>query len=145
MSRATREAVFAALFAQLQAVPGLTLVSRRLKNTQDIAAEDFPAAFQVQGPQKIIYKGGVPAVLDMEVSWVLSVNNDDPSSAPSTDLNNLIDAACAQIAPAPGFERQDLGGLVEYCAVEGTIDVVEGVLGNRAVAVIPIRIVMAGF
>lgn len=145
MSRATREQIFAALFTKLQAVSGLTTVSRRLKNTQDIQPEEYPAAFQVQGAQKIVYKGAVPSVLDMEASWVLNTYSDDPTVAPSTALNALIDAACAQLNPSPGFDRQDLGGLVEYCAVEGSIDVVEGVLGNRAVAVIPIRIVLAGF
>lgn len=145
MSRASRESVFAALFGVLQGAYAWKTVSRRLQNVQDVAAEDFPAAYQVQGNQTTKYQGSVPAAGDWRVNWILYAYNDDPSTAPSVQLNTLVDAALAALAPATGFDKNTLGGLVEYCAVEGDIEIFEGVLGDRAIAIIPIRIVIAGF
>lgn len=145
MSRPTREAVYSALFAKLQTVAGLTTISRRVKNVQDVQPEDFPAAYQLQGVQAIKFSGANPASNVWHASWLLYAHDPDPASAPSTQLNNLIDAAVAVLAPSPGFDKQSLGGLVEYCAIDGTIDVFEGVLGDRAVAVLPIVIVLPGF
>lgn len=145
MSRATREAVYAALFAKLQSLPGLVTASRRLRNVQDVQPEEFPAAFQLQGPQDAKYSGNTPAIFTWKADWLLYVHNDDPASAPSTSLNTLIDAACALLNPPPGSNKQTLGGMVEYCAIDGAIQVFEGVLGDRAVAVLPITLVLPGF
>jgi hypothetical protein len=145
MSRASRESVYAALFAKLQSLPGLVTVSRRLQNVQDVAPESFPAAFQLQGEQSAKFSGNTPAVFTWKADWLLYVHNDDPTSAPSTSLNTLIDAASALLNPPPGQNKQTLGGLVEYCAIDGPVQVFEGVLGDRAVAILPISIVLAGF
>ena len=145
MSRPTREAVYAALFAKLQTLPGLVTVSRRLQNVQDVQPEAFPAAFQLQGQQDTRYSGATPAANTWRADWLLYAHDDNPDSAPSIQLNGLIDAAVALLAPSPGFDKQSLGGLVEYCAIDGAIQVFEGVLGNRAVAVLPITIVLPGF
>jgi hypothetical protein len=145
MSRPTREAVYAALFAKLQSLPGLVTVSRRLQNVQDVQPESFPAAFQIQGEQQSRYSGNTPAVFTWKADWLLYVHDSDPTTAPSTQLNNLIDAATALLTPGPGQPRQSLGGLVEYCAIDGSVQVFEGVLGDRAVAVLPITIVLPGF
>ena len=143
MTRATREIVYSALFAKLQSVPGLVTVSRRLKNVQDVQPEEFPAAYQLQGEQLNKYTGTTPAVYTWKCDWLLYAYSADPTIAPSTALNNLIDAAVAVLAPP--FGKQTLGGLVEYCAIDGNIHVFEGVLGDRAVAVLPIVIVLPGF
>lgn len=145
MSRASREAVFAALFAKLQGLPGAVTVSRRLRNVQDVQPEEFPAAFQLQGQQDARYTGNTPATYTWKADWLLYVHDADPDSAPSTQLNTLIDAACALLDPPPGQNKQTLGGLVEYAAIDGAVQVFEGVLGDRAVAVLPITIVLPGF
>lgn len=143
--RPSRESIFSALFAQLQTIPGLQTVSRRLQNVQDMAPESMPAAFQIQGAQEMKFKGDVPAVGDWSASWILYASATDTTQAPSTQLNALVDAALAVLVPKPYADRQTLGGLVEYAAVDGKIDIFEGVLGDRAVAVIPIRLIVAGF
>ena len=144
MNNASREAVYSALFAKLQAVPNLKTVSRRLQNVQDVQPENFPCAFQMQGEQANKYSGtGVPTVYTWKCDWLLYSYSDDPTIAPSTALNALIDAAVAILAPP--FGKQTLGGLVEYCAIDGNIQVFEGVLGDRAVAVLPITILLPGF
>lgn len=143
--KATREQVFAALFAQLQTVPGLVTVSRTLQNAQDMPPEQMPAAFQLQGKQAVTYKGAVPAFAVMEAQWLFYASNTDPNVAPSTVLNGLLDAACAALAPPGPMDKQSLGGLVEYTAIDGDIEVFEGVLGDTTIAVLPIKIVLAGF
>jgi hypothetical protein len=145
MSRATREAVYATLFAKLQAVPGLVTVSRRLQNVQDMQPEQLPAAFQLQGQQDARFTGANPTTNTWRADWLLYAYDDDPTSAPSVGLNAMIDAAVAALAPPPYADKQTLGGLVEYAAIDGSIQVFEGALGNRAVAVLPITLVLPGF
>ena len=143
--KATREQVFGALFGVLQTVPGIVTVSRRLQNVQDMQPEELPAAFQLQGKQALEYKGAVPTVADMTATWALYGYSGDPAVPPSTVLNNLIDAACAALAPPAYTDKQTLGGLVEYAAIDGDIEVYEGILADKAVALLPIRLLLAGF
>lgn len=143
--KATREQVFGALFDVLKTVPGLVTASRRLKNVQDMQPEELPAAFQLQGKQELVYKGSVPTVADMTATWALYGYSSDPDVAPSTVLNNLIDAACAALAPPAYTDKQTLGGLVEYAAIDGDIEIYEGILADKAVALLPIRLLLAGF
>ena len=143
--RATRESVYAALFALLETVPNLTTVSRRLQSVQDIQPESFPAAFQLQGDQQVTYKGSVPSIFTWQASWILNAYEADQTAAPSTQLNEMIDAVSAVLAPAAGQTCQTLGGLVTHAGISGNIQIYEGVLGDRAVAIVPISIVLAGF
>jgi hypothetical protein len=146
MSRATREQVFAALFDQLKTLPGLATCDRRLKSIQDIPDEGFPAAYQMQGNQKLTYEGTTPPLNTWPASWILCVREPDQSQPPSTKLNQIIDAACAVIQPQPAaLTKNTLGGLVEYVAIEGDIEIFEGVLGDRALAILPLKIVLGGF
>jgi hypothetical protein len=145
MSRATREQVYSALFAKLQGISGLTTVSRRLANIQDVQPENFPAAYQIQEKQSAKYQGSVPTRTVLRASWLFYSYDSDPNGAPSIGLNNLVDQACAALAPPSVMQKNTLGGLVEYAAIDGDIEIFEGVLGDRAIAIVPIEIVLAGF
>jgi len=145
VSRATREAVYAALFAQLATLPSIVTVSRRLQNAQDMQPEGFPAAFQLQGEQAVKYAGNTPSIYTFKADWLLYTHNSDPTVTPTTQLNALIDAATALLTPSPAAPRQTLGGLVEYCAIDGNIQVFEGILGDRSIAILPISILLPGF
>jgi hypothetical protein len=142
----SRESVFAALFTILQGAYAWQTCSRRLANIQDLAPEALPAAYQLQGPQALKYDGGTPTVGMWQAQWLLYAISDDPNVAPSTQLNAMVDAVLGALKPANGpLVRNTLGGRVEYAAAEGDIDIFEGVLGDRAIAVIPIRIQVPGF
>lgn len=145
MNRPSREAIFAALFAQLETLPGLVTCSRRLKNAQEIQPEGFPAAFQIQDAQALAYKGTLPTNNTWKVSWLIYTYSTDPTVAPSTALNNLVDAATEILAPSPGQPANTLGGLVTHVGLDGNIQIFEGVLGDRAIAILPISIVLPGF
>jgi hypothetical protein len=145
MSRPTREQVFAALFAKLKTVPGVVTCSRRLQNAQDMQPEQMPAAFQLQGEQNLVFKGSTPPVNTWDATWFLYSYDSDPTTTPTTQLNAMVEAALASLAPLGAFDKQSLGGLVEFAAVTGKIQVFEGVLGNIAIAILPITIVLPGF
>lgn len=144
-ARASREAVFAALFAKLQTVPNLKTVSRTMRQINEMRPDEFDAAFQVQGPQKAIFRGNLPTRTVMRATWALYTFIQDPTVNPSTPLNNLVDACAAALAPTPGQDKNTLGGLVESAAIDGEIEIYEGLLGAQAVALIPIEIVLPGF
>lgn len=145
MSRASRESIYAALFALLQQVPDVTTYSRRLVNAQDVAPESFPAAYQVQEKQTARYQGVMATKTTLRCSWLFYVYNSDPAQALSPQLNAMVDAACGLLAPSNPMTPNTLGGLVEYAAISGDIEIFEGVLGDRAIAIVPIEIVLAGF
>lgn len=145
MSRASRESVYAALFAQLKSISGLVVTSRRLKNIQDMQPEQLPAAFQIQEKQPVKYSGSTPSRKVLRASWLLYAHSSDLTVAPSTVLNNLLDQADAILAPTNPSVRNTLGGLVEYAAVSGDIEIFEGVLGDRCIAVVPIEMILPGF
>lgn len=142
---ASRESVYTALFAILQGAYAWQTVSRRLQNVQDMQPEMLPAAFQLQGAQQLKYEGSTPTVQTWEAQWLLYSYSADPTVAPSTALNAMVDAALAVLAAPSPLQKNTLGGLVEYAAADGSVDIFEGVLGDRAIAVVPIRIVVPGF
>lgn len=145
MSRASRESIYSAMFAQLQGISGLVTVSRRLKNIQDVAPESFPAAFQLQEKQSPKYTGTTPTRTVLRASWLFYAYSSDEAVAPSTALNNLVDQACAVLTPPNPMLKVTLGGLVEYAAISGDIEIFEGVLGDRAIAIVPIEMILPGF
>ncbi len=139
------ESVFAALFAQLTGATAFTTSGRRLVNVQDLNPEAFPAAFQLQGKQTWRFSPNSPPVLTLRAVWALYTFQTNPAAAQSTPLNLLLDAVRTAMLPPAGGVKQSLGGLVEYAAIDGDVEIFEGVLGERAVALVPITLVMAGF
>ena len=89
----------------------------------------------------------LPPVMEWKAHWFLYGYSVDPGIAPSTVLNALIDATVGPsgVLTPVGQDSQTLGGLVTDAAVSGDIKVFEGLLGDRCVAIIPIRILVPGF
>ena len=140
----SRESVFVALFgllSQLKNSPFLT-VSRRWEPYQNFAPEQQPALFVMQDNQRGEQKAYGLQKWTLKASlWIYCYQGAEDDFVASTTLNNLLDLVEAAIQPAPGFERQMLGGIVQNCFIDGEIDVVEGVLGQQSVARIPITII----
>jgi len=57
-------------------------------------------------------------------------------------LNPMLDALEAALAPLPATGIQNLGlpTMVQHAYIQGKVETDEGVLGDQAVAVIPIEI-----
>jgi hypothetical protein len=135
----SREAIYAALFAKVSQAANFETVSRRLQHWTDVSASAQPALFQAQIDETSQTVPGLDTVFVLRVDLYVYANTQgDSSLSPSTILNPLIDAVLATLAFDPISNKQNLGGLVEYCVVDGRIVTDEGVLGNQGVCIIPI-------
>lgn len=134
-----REQIYSALFARLRSIPGFVTTSRRLRHWDDVAAVDQPALFQTQKPEQPEQQPGMPTKWTLAADVYIYVNTGGDES-PSSIINPLIDAVEAALAPDPITNRCTLGGLVAHAWIDGEVQNDEGVLGDQAVAIIPIRI-----
>ncbi len=138
-----REAVYAGVFARVSAVPGLVTASRRLRHWSDVAPAEQPALFQVQRGEDVHRLRGLPPRRQLSLDlYLYAATGGDPGTAPAQILNPLIDAIEAALAPDPVTGTQTLGGLVEHAWIEGRIETDEGVLGDQAVMIVPVEILM---
>jgi hypothetical protein len=137
-----REEIYAAVFALVSAVPNLATSSRRAKPLQEITDDLMPALFQIQAGEAYIQgKPGVPPRRILAVDLEIYVSNSsDPYGIPGTILNPILDAIEAALTPDPATGRQTLGNLVYRCWIEGRIEVFEGLLEGKMVAMIPLQI-----
>lgn len=143
------ETIMQALFAKLTALKNagqLVTVSRRLEHINDFAIGNMPAAFQHQTEIDVMAaKSGGGPKNRIVVDWYVYVGGVD-GAAHSPDLNPLITALCQSIKPLPGDgTHHTLGGLVDNVYVDGKIEIYEGVLADRAVAIIPLTILVPGY
>ena len=137
--------IFQALFNRLSGIAGFVMTSRRLKHFNNVAPDARPALFVTQGNQTEVPVKGLDAKVELEAEVYIYIHEDAPAIPPSVQLNQLIDRVRTKLAPDnPDIcEYQTLGGLVEHCWIEGTIEVfeaVEGMLDDQGIAIIPIRI-----
>lgn len=139
----TREPIYAALFAQLVAATGIIRSSRRLPPWSEVAQGDSPALFQIQKTEAAEHKYGLPTKWSAQVEVYVYVSvGDQVGAVASSQLNPILDAIEKSLAPdASG--NNTLGGLVSHCWIGPSIETDEGVLGDQAIAIIPINIVVA--
>jgi hypothetical protein len=139
------ETIYQALFNRLSGIDGFVTTSRRLKHFNNVAPDARPALFITQGNQTEVPVKGLDAKVELEAEVYIYIHENDPTIPPSLQLNQMIDRVRTKLAPDhPDMcEYQTLGGLVEHCWIEGTIEVfeaVEGMLDDQGIAIIPIRI-----
>lgn len=134
--------------AAVALVQGFQTTGRRLLHWGDVAAQ--PALFVDDGDERWPPRpGGIPGkpVLEAEI-WVYSDAGDNPNAAPATQLNALLGAIDAALAPVPvfnGVDRQNvqtLGGLVEHCWIEGRMIKSSGHLDGQSIAIIPVHMLV---
>ena len=141
------EAIYQALFERLQNIEGVVTASRRLRHFNHVQPEERPALFITQGNQLETPVKGLDAKIELEAAVYVYVFEADQALAPSTQLNQYIDKVREAIQPDyPEIcEYQTLGGLVEHCWVDGTVEVyeaVENMIDGQGIAIIPIRILV---
>jgi hypothetical protein len=140
-----REAIYQALFDLVKALPGFVTTSRRSRLAKDVAAEEQPILFQEEWQgETVTHQGqGLPAkhLLYVDLGFYARLP-EDKDLAPGSILNPLIDAIEAALLPDEDEENQTLGGLVEYCRINGKILKNEGLLDGQATVVIPVEILV---
>lgn len=145
-----REEVYAGMFAKIAALKtsgDLAEASRRLMFVEELAPELFPAVYQNQMTERVIHYGtGGPLVWEFCLEWYVYVRQPDTTQPSSPLLNAVLDKALATLGNAadptqPGtFETPS--GVICGCSVNGEIPMWEGILGDRAVARVPLRILV---
>ena len=148
----SRESIMTALWAKLTdatfATPlsnGTTTwayTSRRLKHWTDVAPSDKPALFMTEHHETPRYvRENEPGLITLDVDLFVYTDASDPNITPVIDLNIILDAIYASIAPPVGYEqRQTLGGLVSHCRVEGSTIKEPGDMDGDGLLIVPIKI-----
>jgi hypothetical protein len=147
-----REAVWAALFAWLEAKVGANFVTigRRHVPPPDLTPIMQPALFMVQVKETHKPKPrGVPTQLMLHGFLILyapaPVANQLPGAETvlaATTLNNLFKAIDDALQPDTMDGYFSLGGMVSHCWIEGDTDMDPGIFGPQAAAILPLHILV---
>jgi hypothetical protein len=138
-----REQIFTALWALGANAARFASANRRLRHWTDVAPAEQPALFMSEkGGQAAIKKLGAPIVWTLYAEFYIYAHSSDPYLAPVTILNPLLDAFEAALAPSPTSGIQNLGlpQMVQHAYISGKIQTDEGVLGDQAIAIVPVEI-----
>lgn len=136
-----REQAYEALFRLLQAVPGIVTCTRRLKHWQDTPPEEQPALYMEHTGEVRQPTRGQPSKVVLECNLWLYVRTEGKAVGPT--LNEQLDAIDTAFEPKnDGDHTVTLGGLVHHCWIEGQTQIFEGDLGEEAVAIIPVKLLV---
>jgi hypothetical protein len=145
-----REAIYVALFALILSKLGSTFVtiSRRHIMPPDLSPAQQPALFicmdkESSAPQP----RGTGGKLSLSVSLFIYCYQPATNEAPGTEtflassqLNGLLKAIDDALATPSNI--QTLGGLVSHCWTAGDTLIDQGILGQQAVAIVPLNILV---
>ncbi len=143
----SREAAYTALFAKLLPLlstsggPIVTL-SRRLRTLDDMNDPELPALFVTLDKQTRQVKAGLPPRRTLGARLFLYVSSPDQHVASGIQLNTLLDAIEAALAPTGIAAQQTLGGVVAHAWIEGVIETFEAIKTSRAAAGIPVTMLL---
>ena len=134
-----REEIYSALFAKFSGLTStFNTISRRLVHFNDVPPNSQPALFVTQANQV--------ATIDVRglTKWLLMAElyiyvRTDGKQVPGTVFNTLLDT----IQDALVFDdiinaKLTLGGLVEFCRIEGEVQVHEGGIGDQSILIVPV-------
>jgi hypothetical protein len=138
-----REAIYSALWILGSGASSFASANRRLRHWSDVAPVEQPALFMNEkGGYGAVKALGAPIVWTLYADFYIYVHSSDPYAAPATMLNPLVDALEQALAATPGTGIQNLGlpDMVQHAYIAGKIESDEGMLGDQAIAIIPIEI-----
>jgi len=144
-----RESIAAALYLLVDAaaatVVDLRTSSRRLRSYDQVDPSQMPALFMVQLPESqerdVL---GLPAkrIMNFEF-WLYTCDPQVDSVIPAQQLNNFVDAVEAALSPSPLTGVQNLGGLVQSCRIDGSVEYYENVTSDgKSIAAIPVAVLL---
>jgi len=141
------ETIYLALFNKVKVATygdppvAFLTTSRRLKHWSGVPSGEQPALFQIEIGIELVQQKGIPSKYLLKADLYIYAFNSDHNSTPAIMLNQLIAAVNESLAPDPATGFQTLGlESVSHCWIEGEIITDEGVLGDQAVAIVPINI-----
>jgi hypothetical protein len=138
-----REAIYAALWELGSNAASFASTNRRLRHWTDVTPPEQPALFMSEkGAHAAVKALGTPIVWTLYADFYVYVHSSDPYLAPATVLNPLLDALEAALAASPATGVQNLGlpTMVSHAYISGKVETDEGVLGDQAIAIVPVEI-----
>lgn len=138
-----REWIYSALWELGASAARFASANRRLRHWADVAPGEQPALFMSEkGGQAAVKKLGAPIVWTLYADFYLYAHSSDPYLAPATILNPLLDALEAALARSPTTGIQNLGlpAMVQHAYISGKVQTDESVLGDQAIAIVPVEI-----
>jgi hypothetical protein len=138
-----RETIYAALWELAANAARFASANRRLRHWADLAPVEQPALFMSEkGGVAEVKKLGAPVVWTLYADFYVYAHSSDPYLAPAAILNGLIDALEAALAPSPttGIQNLVLPEMVQHAYIAGKVQTDEGVLGDQAIAIVPVEI-----
>lgn len=146
-----RENIYSAVFAYFSNLtiggsPAFKLATRKLDVWEGVEFEDQPALLMLQKSEFITKPKGLPAKWTLSIDLYVYVHTgamNDNTIVPTQLINPLIDLVEASIALDDVFNNAcTLNRTVSHCYIDGSIEMFEGNLGDQAVVIIPIIVVV---
>jgi hypothetical protein len=138
-----RELIYSTLWAVASRSSRFASANRRLRHWADVAPAEQPALFMSEkGGEAVVKALGAPIVWTLFADFYIYVHSNDPYAAPQTTLNPLLDALERVLRPDPatGIQNLALPNLVRHAYIAGKVETDEGVLGDQAIAIVPVEI-----
>ena len=138
-----REAIYGALWSLAAGAANFASANRRLRHWADLAPAEQPALFMSEkGGHSVTKAPGGPTIWTLSADFYVYVHSSDPYLAPAMLLNPLLDALEAALAPSPvtGIQNLGLSAMVQHAYIAGKVETDEGVLGDQAIAIVPVEI-----
>ena len=141
-----RELAFEALFSLLQTIAAeqtpIVTVTRILQTLEKTNETDLPRWTLTVGPQSVEQRSGLPPKRTLDARLHIYVSNPQNATVPAgSQLNNLIETIESALED-PDYSRNTLSGAVYWSRVEGQIEIFEAPRGQRAAAIVPIRMLL---
>lgn len=143
--RYPRETYMAALFACVSAVAGFATTGRRVVLPRAMSDAAKPALFLVDADETYAYTAEAAKVTLRAEAWIYTASGLDPSTTPASELNTILDALDAALAPAGADlirNRFTLGGLVDHCRIAGRVLKDAGDVTGLGLAIVPIELLV---
>ena len=143
----TRERAIGALLQRVAAAyPWAAPPSRRLKLWSDVPAAMRPACFLFEGGAETYDHPEAPTPKrSLDVRLFVYVDAHDPGAIGAAQLNAIMDALDAALAPAgadAALGRDTLGGAAHRCGIQGKPLKDPGDLDGDGLLDVPIRLVL---
>ena len=138
-----REAIYGALWSLAVGAANFASANRRLRHWADLAPAEQPALFMSEKGGHAVTKAlGGPTIWTLHADFYVYVHTSDPYLAPAMLLNPLLDALEAALAASPvtGIQNLGLPAMVQHAYIAGKVETDEGVLGDQAIAIVPVEI-----
>ena len=139
-----REAIYVALLDLLTTTGSFKVVSRRNRAPETIGPDLSPALFLLEkGETYHVISPGMPTKRCLRVAACFYNDvGSDLNATPTTVVNDALDALDRALTPDVATGRMTLGGLVYSVKITGDTEGSPGDREGKAVAIVPIEIVL---